>query len=259
MHAHIVQALNIKQNIETRRSKSQFGIIVWQFNEIWPTGGWGSVEYGTVGYTKGQVLGGRWKPLQYWYKATIYTDVMAACGSSGGGNVTCYVTNDAPKPFDGTVVVSSVDFATGTAKQLVSKPLSMATGIGIKEFFDLSASVDGTHEILHAVVTDSTGTVVNNNWIPMLPPVNMSLPSANVAFTVADSPNPDGSVKITVTSDKFALYVTLTTLAQGRFSDNTFCMLPGTTTVDFVPIAGFDMAELKSSLRVEHAALYNDM
>ena len=59
----IAQALVIKSNIETRRSENQFGVIVWQFNEIWPTGGWGSVEYGTVGFTKGQVIGGRWKVL----------------------------------------------------------------------------------------------------------------------------------------------------------------------------------------------------
>ena len=32
----IAQALVIKQNIETRRSQSIFGIIVWQLNEIWP-------------------------------------------------------------------------------------------------------------------------------------------------------------------------------------------------------------------------------
>jgi beta-mannosidase len=50
--------------------------------------------------------------------------------------------------------------------------------------------------------------------------------------------------------------VTLTTLAQGRFSDNAFCMTPGTITIDFIPFAGFDLTELKSSLRVEHAATY---
>ena len=38
------QALLIKSNIETRRSLNELGIIVWQFNEIWPTGGWGSIE-----------------------------------------------------------------------------------------------------------------------------------------------------------------------------------------------------------------------
>ena len=51
-------------------------------------------------------------------------------------------------------------------------------------------------------------------------------------------------------------FVTFTTLAQGRFSDNAFCMTRGSLTVDFVPFAGFDIAELKSSLRVEHAAMY---
>lgn len=84
------QALVLKQNIETRRALNEFGVIVWQFNEIWPTGGWGSIEYGTVGHTKGQVLGGRWKPLHHWYKQSIYSDVMATCGAGG----TCYVKND---------------------------------------------------------------------------------------------------------------------------------------------------------------------
>ena len=56
------QALEIKSDIEARRSSNTYGIIVWQFNEIWPTGGWGSIEYGTP--REGQVIGGRWKPLQ---------------------------------------------------------------------------------------------------------------------------------------------------------------------------------------------------
>lgn len=38
------QAINMKQNIEARRILNQFGNIVWQLNDIWPTGGWGSLE-----------------------------------------------------------------------------------------------------------------------------------------------------------------------------------------------------------------------
>lgn len=34
----IAQALVIKQNIELTRSQNRFGTLVWQFNEIWPTG-----------------------------------------------------------------------------------------------------------------------------------------------------------------------------------------------------------------------------
>ena len=57
-----------------------------------------------------------------------------------------------------------------------------------------------------------------------------------------------------------ALYVTLTTLAEGRFGDNAFLLTPhmGEVTVPFVPVgaAGADVALLTSSLRVEHLAMY---
>ena len=38
-HCMIGQALEMKANIERRRSTNQFGTLIWQFNEIWPTGG----------------------------------------------------------------------------------------------------------------------------------------------------------------------------------------------------------------------------
>ena len=86
--------------------------------------------------------------------------------------------------------------------------------------------------MLHAVVKDSAGAVVNNNFLPFTEPKNFALPKANVQFTVAKSANADGSVDITVITDKVAVYLTFTTLAQGRFSDNApgdnvFVMLPG--------------------------------
>lgn len=87
-------------------------------------------------------------------------------------------------------------------------------------------------------------------------PKNLQLPPAHVSFTVGgDATKP----VITVSADHVALYVTLTTLAQGRFSDNAFLLLPGAAQarqIEFVPFTGFDFAELKSSLRVEHVAGY---
>lgn len=74
----IAQALAMQSDIETRRSSiNTFGIMTWQLNEIWPTGGWGSLEYGTVGFTKGQVLGGRWRPLHHFMEQHLFTDVFA--------------------------------------------------------------------------------------------------------------------------------------------------------------------------------------
>ena len=67
---------------------------------------------------------------------------------------------------------------------------------------------------------------------------------------------PDGTVPITLTSDAVALYVTLTTLAQGRFSTNAMTLRPGSTTVSFLPFGALDRALLTSSLRVEHVKSY---
>ena len=50
-----------------------------------------------------------------------------------------------------------------------------------------------------------------------------------------------------------ALFVTFTTLAQGRFSDNAFMLTPAAPkVVRFIPFAGFSIDELRNSLRVEH-------
>ena len=256
----VAQALLIKSDIETRRAGNQFGIIVWQLNEIWPTGGWGSIEYGTVGHTMGQVLGGRWKPLHYWYRATIYADVTSTCGSDGAGGVACYVKNDSPRPFKGDVTVSSVAFATGKSTAVKRLALDMPAGAGTTQWFPLGARVSGRTEMLMVVVTDSGGAVQSTNPVGFAYPKDMVLPKSTVTFKIGAPVDAAGAgagaVPIVLHADGFALYVTLTTLAQGRFGDNAFVMLPGSRTVLFHPFEGFAAAELAASLRVEHAAGY---
>jgi hypothetical protein len=87
--------LEMKSDLEHRRSTNEWATVsasplkygtsvyacwamqlIWQFNEIWPTGGWAAVEYGTVNYTAGQVLGGRWKPLQHIIAQQLYLGVF---------------------------------------------------------------------------------------------------------------------------------------------------------------------------------------
>merc|ERR1719447_923163 len=68
----LAQALVLKSDIERRRGKNELGHLVWQLNEIWPTGGWGSLEYGTP--VPGQVIGGRWKPIHYLFRRSVLAD-----------------------------------------------------------------------------------------------------------------------------------------------------------------------------------------
>lgn len=256
-HCMLGQALEMKSNIETRKAQNQIGHIIWQLNEIWPTGGWGSLEYGTPTYP-GQVLGGRWKPLHYFYKSSIFTDVSATCGKGG----VCYVRNDgAGVGFKGTVLVTSVDIASGASTTLASVPLDMAPGPAEIMWFNISShgEVDGTTHFLMADVRCDENVVVSHNVLLQAPPKSMTaLPqNSGLSFTVADKANADGSINIRVGAKvPVALYVTLTTGSHGRFSDNAFEVLAGSKTVQFIPFGALDRAGLVKTLRVEDLAMH---
>lgn len=244
------QALHMKSNIETRRSTNQFGIIIWQLNEIWPTGGWGSLEYGTA--VPGQVFGGRWKPLHYLLKASLFTDVTLACGSGGQ----CYIKNDSPLPFAGSVSISAVNLLTGSTSVVLRKTVSLEAGAGTTQWFIIdSGSLPATETVLDTAITTPDGTVVSHNVILLAPPKNLNLNKANITFSISPTPNPDGTIDIALETDAVALYVVLTTLAHGRFSDNAI-LLVSKTTVQFIPFLPNQQGALVASLRVEDVSAY---
>jgi beta-mannosidase len=252
----LAQALHMKGDIETRRAQNQLGLLVWQLNEIWPTGGWGSLEYGTA--APGQVVGGRWKPLHYFYRRSLLADVMAACGAAGANN--CYIKNDAAgERFDGTVVVRALAFATGAVRTLATVDVALAEGAGTSARFtvDLSTVDAATHLLLISCHTAAAPHVpLSLNEELLAPPGDLHLPSATVGAAVADQANRDGTVNVTVRSSSTALYVTLTTRAHGHFSDNAFAMPPGERQLTFVPLDTPDPRGLAASLRVEHLQPY---
>ena len=109
----IVQALQMKGTIETRRSKNEMGHLLWQLNEIWPTGGWGSLEYSApngMDVHQGQIIGGRWKPLHYLFRSSLFADVIATCSGESG---LCYIHNDSPQHLPCVLVISSFSIETG--------------------------------------------------------------------------------------------------------------------------------------------------
>ncbi len=164
------------------------------------------------------------------------------------------------------------------------------------EYFTLanfSALDPSTTVLLLEVTSSATGAPVvqSTNVVALGPPKQWRLPNATVTI---DSVTPDpstGGATVVVSSDQTALYVTLTTLATGRFSENAFLLLPregggglgagaaagggqqqqqqqehsggsgssgGGKTLTFLPFEGqvVDMELLRSSLRADHIGLY---
>jgi len=104
--------------------------------------------------------------------------------------------------------------------------------------------------ILTTSIINSDGMSVAENFVPLSSPLHMKLEKPTITFSVDDQ----GTV--TIQTDKFAAFVTLTTRAQGRFSDNAFLLSPGTKQVKFIWFGKPDVPTLKSTLRLEHAQEY---
>jgi hypothetical protein len=240
-----------------------------------PTVGWGSLEYGPPpGHTPGQVMGGRWKPLHYFYKASLMTDVMATCGATANmhgrpaapDQNQCYLSNHRPsRAFSGTVTLTSFDhFGDGTGKVLLQHAAALPQGPGAIEWFGPRGALPaGNDSALISTVRDEGGAVVSEHMVQLATPEHINVPVAKLSLAIADRPNTDGSIDIGVTSDKVALWVTLTTRAAGRFSNNVFFLPATTKTVQFVPFsastAADDLATLTSSLRVEDLSMYRSL
>jgi len=248
------QAMHIKGDIEARRATNTFGLLLWQLNEIWPTGGWGSLEYGNPNY-KGQVTGGRWKPLHYILRRSAFADVIATCSASG----LCYVKNDRHTSFAGNVLVESINIKDATAPEtkLYNQNLTIAEGPGQIYWFNIKSMPDPTLNILRATVADhSTNEVLCSNTVALTPPKSLKIDSK--ASIEAEVVGLEGNIaNLNLKTTNVGLYVVLTTLAQGRFSDNAMLLTPGVTELKFYFFGKKpDMKLLESSLRVEDLSQY---
>jgi hypothetical protein len=280
------EALEMKSDITHRRSTNNFGTIVWQTNEIWPTGGWGSIEYGTIGHTPGQVVGGRWKPLHYFYNRFLYRNQACACGRDGR----CFVRNDDPiNGFTGSFQTSLLHIATGAVKPLgPAFAVSLGPGAAAIDWTCLggpsqgnpfaqnctvwssvvstldSCAASGADCVLLQQLSDASGKVVIDSWELLTTPFAMAIDAtaqitAEVTTGLHPSPPPGWgeAATVTVKSDKTAVLVELHTLAQGRFSDNAFHVPAGATvSVEFFFFGAPDLGALTSTLRVDSANTY---
>lgn len=277
----LAQAFDVKGVIEQYRAQNVYGTIIWQLGEIWPTGGWGSLEYGSVG-VEGQVVGGRWKPLHHLLFSSLYRDTFVACGLNA--NVTskdtalpvsalsCYVRHDGPSALSNVrVVVSSLSLTDGSESHLLDESVNLAAGAGTIHWFQLNASqlIDVTTSILASTVTHNSNShhirthneLVNvnvaQNYNLLTTPSKLHLSSSSVTASVgilipipqqqnghgngaqASSAADDvvrkvgATITVSNSGPGVAVYVSLTTQAQGYFSENAFILTPGSRTLYF--------------------------
>ena len=162
---------------------------------------------GRLGYP-GQVVGGRWKPLHYWFRNFLFTDLFVACRPSnlsskgreaaisgrrgdGGGSsgYLCAVSNDSPWPFDGRFTLTALDLLGGNETVLRASNLSIPEGAGARRyvFVESPTLFKPTRTMLTATLFTRDGSIAVRNDIPLVPPMLMKLPPTNLSVEVHKS------------------------------------------------------------------------
>ena len=204
----------------------------------------------------------------------LYRDTVAVCGVGG----VCFARHDGTTgPFAGTARLSLLHLATGASSPVSAVPVSLPRGGGAMTWFCAAGSgapgacpsyaslltaagcaAGGTDCVLTVSLADAGNAVVDAHTVLLAIPGALALRPANVSVAVGDVAPDGASVALTVASDAVALFVTLTTLAQGRFSTNSFVVVPGApVALSFLGFGGpVDTDLLRDSLAFEVVNTY---
>ena len=216
------------------------------------------------------MLGGRWKPSHY-VLSKAFANTLAACDDSGA----CFVrSDDALAPLAAEAVFSVTRLQDGAVAELSRAPISLPRGANAVTWLCAGAgappcpkwaallpaagcAASGIDCALTTTVTDAaSGAELARNTQLLSAPGRLNASLATRVTAVVGAEAPDGSVPVTLTASGGglggapALFVTLFTLAQGRFSDNFLTLLAGSLEVAFLPFAPGQRDVLSASLRV---------
>jgi beta-mannosidase len=217
--SQIVQGMAMKYAVEhwRRTMPRGMGTLYWQLNDTWPGPSWSSLDY----Y-------GRWKALHYLARHFYAPLLVSGVEDVAAGTVALHVTSDLMEESSG-----ELHWRLTTAAGEPVDEGHIATAIperanNLVETLDLNAALaqHGPRDLLLWLELQQEGTVVAGNLVLLARPKHLELLQPEIATDVrADG---DGRYRITLTSQKPALWVWLTlNEGDGRFSDNFFHLLPG--------------------------------
>jgi beta-mannosidase len=217
--SQVLQAEGIRQAIEAHRRNKPYcmGTLYWQMNDCWPVASWSSMDY----Y-------GRWKALQYTVRRS-FRDVSLSLHEAGG-KLDFYVISDLGKPLDEVKLrIRILDFDgklyTDEWNTIAAAAHSASAVYSIIPEAYLQA-VDTEYErVVLCAELLINGLVVDEKTFYFVPEVKQSLEVP--AIVVREEPISSGGSTLTLSTDKLAKQVCVTSELEGIFSDNYFDLIPG--------------------------------
>jgi beta-mannosidase len=236
--SQVLQAEGIKVGAEHLRRimPRNMGSLYWQLDDCWPVASWSSIDYT-----------GRWKALQYFAKR-FYAPVMIS-PIADADNLNFFVVSDQPQAIKATINVELRDFEgnklTSFNKETTLSPVNSQSYFSVP-LKTLLENRDPKNLMVYCELI-SGGKVISTNEYFFEPFKNLNLPTPAIKVDAVRTAN---GYKLTVTSDKLAKAVYLSSKTEGFFSDNFFNVLPDKPVeIEFRTKQNVPVEEFKKQLK----------
>jgi beta-mannosidase len=238
--SQVQQALAMKTAVDYWRSRRPIcmGALYWQLNDNWPVASWSSIEYS-----------GKWKLLHY-VARRFFETVYVLAFARKDGSVQVWGVNDGDKAVTGALRLAFVEFAGKAKAEKKLQARIEADSASLLAEFPADKIPCARNEAFLSLRFEGRGLAVDNELF-LTEPKRCALEKAAIKVEVSDSP--EGLV-VALATDKPAFYVALDAEGlAGRFSDNCFLLLPGTTKKILFSYEGkgrLGTAKLRGKLRI---------
>lgn len=242
--SQLLQSLAIKIPVEYWRTLKPrcMGSLFWQLNDVWQVLSWSSLEYD-----------GKWKQLHYHCKR-FYSSVISVLYPDPDGNgFRLCSASDLTAPANLTVVMEVFNL-NGTMINCMKFPAVLAENESrvIHTFAKEDILKYSENESFIRIRTmDSDNTLLHENLFFANPYKMYDFPVAHPVWNITDE---EDSLTVSLSTDLPAFYVMLDAPGiKGRFSDNSFLLIPGETKkIVFCPNTPVSADELNECLTLTH-------
>ena len=211
--SQVQQAIAIKTAVEYWRSLRPIcmGSIYWQLNDVWPVASWSSLEYS-----------GRWKLLHYEAKKFFAPLAIALVqkDESNKSIISAQVLNDTRNTVNTEIIISIIDFAGNIIQTKTIKKKLLVDSVSECWSIDKNDLPVKAEECFIYAELKTDKTISTTTLFPALYK-ECAIRKASITTEVTDA------LRITLTTDKPAFFVSLETSYPGTFSTNMITLLPG--------------------------------
>jgi beta-mannosidase len=220
--SQLLQAEGIKTAIEAHRRAKPYcmGTLYWQLNDCWPVVSWSSRDY----Y-------GNAKALHYFVKNEYSTLLVSPVVKDG--KLMVYIVSDSLDDCELSFHISLKDFEGKTfldTTQIVDIPENASNSFVEIPLDKLILGKDPKQLVFNTQLTSGKKIFSQNNFY-FSPVKDLLLQKPLITKSIQKTPE---GYQLTLSSNRLAKNVYLTSSLNGAFSDNFFDILPGETrTISF--------------------------